>query len=138
MPPQPGVHIGVAAWIYSQNARGVLLLKRAGKDIDGYGTYCLPGGWLDFGETVFQAVEREVKEETGIFVKARRINDVVTCATDDGRWVATVVIDCDWINGMPTVTEPEKCAEVGFVELDRIESGELPLFAPLAEYIRRM
>lgn len=33
------------------------------------GLYCIPGGSLDFDETVIEGVKREVREETGILLK---------------------------------------------------------------------
>jgi ADP-ribose pyrophosphatase len=48
----------------------ILLVKRATVVFKGY--WALPGGRVDAGETVEQAVVREVKEETGLHVKTVR------------------------------------------------------------------
>ncbi len=45
-------------------ARGVVLIERANEP---HG-YALPGGFVDYGETVQQAAVREAKEETGLSV----------------------------------------------------------------------
>jgi len=45
----------------------VLLIKRAKNPLKGH--WALPGGLVDFGETVEKAVVREVKEETGLRTK---------------------------------------------------------------------
>lgn len=37
------------------------------------GGWTLPGGWVDVGEPLSQAVEREVREESGYLVKARKV-----------------------------------------------------------------
>ncbi len=42
----------------------VLLAKRSMKVIKAPGKYCLPGGYLDYGESLFDAVRREILEET--------------------------------------------------------------------------
>lgn len=34
------------------------------------GLWCIPGGKIRFGETLQQAAEREIKEETGVTIKA--------------------------------------------------------------------
>jgi len=58
---------GVSAVVLNE-AGEVLLTRRADN-----GRWCLPGGHMDFGETVEQCVVREVYEETGLAVKVERI-----------------------------------------------------------------
>ncbi|WP_243313473.1 NUDIX hydrolase [Fundidesulfovibrio agrisoli] len=53
------------------SAGRVLLLKRANTG-SGAGAWCLPGGKVDYGQTVEQAVVREVLEETALEVTASR------------------------------------------------------------------
>lgn len=45
-----------------------ILLGRCGKE-PGYGQWVVPGGKIEFGETINQAGEREIKEETGLDVR---------------------------------------------------------------------
>ncbi len=37
------------------------------------GCWTLPGGWVDVGEPLSQAIEREVREESGYIVQARKV-----------------------------------------------------------------
>ncbi len=55
----------VAAFIH--NAQGELLVVRR-KKAPGKGTLDLPGGFADIGETIEEALRREVKEETNLNV----------------------------------------------------------------------
>lgn len=55
----------VAAFI--TNEKGELLVLRRSKE-PGKGTLDLPGGFCDIGETIEEAIVREVKEETGLDV----------------------------------------------------------------------
>jgi mutator protein MutT len=49
-----------------RNGRGeVLILRRAGT-AHGQGGWCLPGGKVDYGETVEQTVRKELREETDL------------------------------------------------------------------------
>jgi ADP-ribose pyrophosphatase YjhB (NUDIX family) len=43
------------------------------KEIMDSGNWTLPGGWVDINESLSEAVEREVREEAGMIVKARKL-----------------------------------------------------------------
>ncbi len=51
----------------------VLILKRAKDELFNRGKWDLPGGKLEKGETIPEALRREVKEETGLDVKVENI-----------------------------------------------------------------
>jgi 8-oxo-dGTP diphosphatase len=57
---------GVGALIFRRDA--ILLVERAGEPLKGY--WSIPGGLVETGETLQDAVRREVLEETGLRVKA--------------------------------------------------------------------
>lgn len=54
------ISVGLSALIINEKNE-ILLEKRSDNSL-----FCLPGGSLDFDETVIEGVKREVKEETGI------------------------------------------------------------------------
>jgi len=70
---------GTCAILLSQ-AGEVLLTRRADN-----GQWCLPGGHLDFGETVEQCVVREVYEETGLLVQIERLVGVYSHPIPPGQ-----------------------------------------------------
>jgi 8-oxo-dGTP diphosphatase len=131
LPPDPNVHVGVAAVV--ERDERLLMLRRGGVGAfasDGHGTWSVPGGWLDLGETPWEAAVRETREETGVEVEARHSDGFVSCLSYNGAFqIVTLFVSCRWIAGEPTVTEPEKCPEVAWVPFRRVRS--LPLFAPL-------
>jgi mutator protein MutT len=63
----------------------VLLIKRAHEPLKG--EWSLPGGAVDVGETLRQAVAREVREETGLDVQVGEVIEVLDRVhrLDDGR-----------------------------------------------------
>ena len=69
--PYPGVVVLV------EMEGNVLLGKRAAGAFAG-GKWCLPGGFVEFGEDFLSAAVREVKEETGLDVKITSIINVVS------------------------------------------------------------
>lgn len=61
----------------------ILLVKRSTVVFKGY--WALPGGKVDVGETIEQAIVREVKEETGLHVKiVRKIGEYHEIGIQDG------------------------------------------------------
>ncbi len=64
LPLSPGV--GVGAVVFNEDK--VLLVKRGTPPSEGL--WAIPGGRLELGETLQQAAEREILEETGVVIRA--------------------------------------------------------------------
>jgi ADP-ribose pyrophosphatase len=62
-------HVAIGGVVFKDG--GVLLVRRAKPPA--FGEWAIPGGSVELGETLKQAVEREVLEETGIMVRAGEI-----------------------------------------------------------------
>ena len=105
----------------------VLLGQRIGSH--GAGTWALPGGHLEFGETVEQCAAREVREETGLELQAFRAapytNDVFAA---EGKHYVTLFIVAESSDGDPVVLEPGKCSGWRWFRWSELPS---PLFQPL-------
>lgn len=104
----------------------VLLGQRAGSH--GAGTWALPGGHLDFGETVFQCAQREVREETGLVLHdlaaAPYTSDVFAA---EGRHYVTLFVSAQ-ATGAPAILEPTKCLAWRWFRWHALPN---PLFPPL-------
>lgn len=61
----------------------VLLIRRADYPYEGY--WALPGGFVEFGETVEEAVVREIKEETDLTCEPVRLVGVYSDPKRDPR-----------------------------------------------------
>ncbi|MDY7041852.1 MAG: NUDIX domain-containing protein, partial [Chloroflexota bacterium] len=70
----------VAANAIVFNSVGQVLLTRRTDN----GMWCLPGGHLDFGESLAQAAVREALEETGLHVEVERLVGVYSAPYPDG------------------------------------------------------
>lgn len=67
------------------------LLARRGKD-PAKGLWSLPGGKLEWGETLEGAVTREISEETGIIIANPLFAEFVEIIQDDHHFVIAVFI----------------------------------------------
>jgi len=61
----------------------IVVIRRRNEPFKGY--YALPGGIVEYGETVEEAVLREVKEETGLDVKIHKLVGVYSDPNRDPR-----------------------------------------------------
>lgn len=91
--------VGVGA-VVIYNAK-VLLVQRAKPPY--VGQWCIPGGKIKFGESLQQAAEREILEETGIQIKAGEpvyTFDIIESKNDETA-IHYVVVDlqADYVAG---------------------------------------
>jgi ADP-ribose pyrophosphatase YjhB (NUDIX family) len=117
-----GLRPGVSALIYDR--RGHLLLQ---KRADG-GQWGLPGGAMEIGESVTEAIVREVREETGLRVKVRRIVGVYSKPAlqvvryPDGNvwhWVS-VCMECTVVGGTLNTIPDEETLALAYFPLARL------------------
>jgi 8-oxo-dGTP diphosphatase len=88
--------VGVFALIFDDEGR-VLLVHR--NDIDWWN---LPGGGMELGETVDEAVQREVREETGLEVVVERLVGVYS---KPQKQEVVLTFRCRVVGGALTPTE---------------------------------
>lgn len=68
----------------------VLLVRRAHHPC--IGSWTLPGGHVDYGERVEEAIKREMKEEVGVPVKIKKLFGVYSDPKRDPRYHTTSVV----------------------------------------------
>ena len=74
------------------NAQDQILLIKRGK-APHYDRWMVPGGSLEWGETLKQGAVREVREETGIEIEIETFVELIEAITPDGSGYHFVIID---------------------------------------------
>jgi len=98
----------------------VLLVKRGTEPNKGF--WSIPGGVLEVGETVQEAVVRETREETNVLVQPRKVFGVSDYIESNGSAVTWhyILIDvlCDYVSGEPfPATDAENARFIPLREL---------------------
>lgn len=93
------------------NERDEILLVRRSID-PGKGIWCLPGGFIEKGETAEEAVIREIKEETNLMAEVEDVIDV--CSQINGFYGDVIVIGYEVRVTRGTITPGDDAREVGY------------------------
>ena len=128
------IKVGVGVYLFDEKNRLLLGLR---KSPHGQGTWCPPGGHLEYGESFESAAKRETKEETGLSIKE---GDLSVCGVtndffkESGKHYITIHLRAQKFEGIAQVLEPEKCAEWRWFELNDLPKN---LFLPAEQFLRK-
>jgi len=119
---EPNVRVGVGVFVFKDG--NFLLQKRQGSH--GAGTWSLPGGHLEFGESFEDTAKREVKEESNLEIKNVRFGAVTNDHfVDEGKHYVTIWMLSEWKSGELKNMEPEKCTHQSWHTFENLPE---PLF----------
>ena len=79
--------VGAGAYVFDK-LRRVLLVRRADDSRSEPGTWARPGGAVEMGETVEEALAREMLEEVGVAIRNPVLHDLSTQCGPKAHWVA--------------------------------------------------
>jgi ADP-ribose pyrophosphatase YjhB (NUDIX family) len=115
---------------------GCLLLVRRGRG-PGAGRWAPPGGRVEFGETLRAAVEREVREETGIAVRAGGLAGWVERTGSEPEPYHFVILDFDAVpEGSTQIVAGDDAVDARWVPL--VEVPDLDLVDGLYDFLIRV
>lgn len=125
--------LGVSAAIWRE---GRVLLVRRGHT-PWKGAWSLPGGRVEFGETLAQALCREVAEETGLLVRSQRLVEALDAIERDGdrapTWHHVILVFACTADGEPVAASDADA--VRWLSPDAI--GDLPTTPDLLRIVTR-
>jgi 8-oxo-dGTP diphosphatase len=100
--------------------------EKASSALHGEGTWTLPGGKMEFHESLQEGGKREVKEETGIDVKKISVIGVSNDMVEDAHFV-TVHLKAEEFEGEAKVMEPVEITKWQWFSLDALPR---PIYKP--------
>ena len=109
------VELTVLCLIHNEDS--YLLQDRVKKDWNGY---TLPGGHIEPGESIVDAVVREMKEETGLTIKAPRLCGVKQFPIEGGRYIV-FLFETDQFEGKLVASDEGKMHWVKITELSNVK-----------------
>lgn len=138
MSDKPRVGVGFGVMVLN-NEKQILLGKRhedpdkADSELHGEGTWTMPGGKIEFGETFEEAASREVMEETSLNIECDDLQfiSLENDAVADAQFV-TIGFLCTKFTGEAKVMEPDEITEWNWFDLDKLPS---PIFFPSQKVI---
>lgn len=117
--------VGCSATILDPTKQKILLTRRADN-----GHWCVPGGYMEPGESISEVCAREVLEETGLHVQVKRLVGVYTTPhhlleyADGNRWQLVVLhFETECIGGELKVSN--ETTELGFFSRTEAESLQM-------------
>ncbi|MDE0582886.1 HAD-IIA family hydrolase [Planococcus sp. A6] len=122
------IKAGVAGIIFDK-AQHVLLMKRADN-----GLWGIPSGHVEPGETVEEAIIREISEETGLKVKVNRligvysdpVSQVFSYSNGNISHFITTCFECEVVGGT-LIKESEESLDVHYFAFNELPENLLPM-----------
>lgn len=132
---KPGIGVGV---MVIQDDKILLGLRnpdkiKASSELQGQGTWTMPGGKVEFMETLIDAAKRELKEETNLDATELDILCISDDMTDTAHYVTVGFIVKEYI-GEVKAMEPDTILEWKWFELDKLPDN---LYEPSAQCIKK-
>jgi 8-oxo-dGTP diphosphatase len=122
--------VGVGVFIFKNGK--FLVGHRGGSHASG--TWALPGGHLEFGESFEQTARREIAEENGLEIENIRFGAVTNDVfSEENKHYITIWMISDWKSGEPKILESEKCLEWRWVDFDNLPEPRFPSWSRLFE-----
>jgi len=132
--------VGAGCGIIVLDGKGRILLglrnsdaQKADSELHGEGTWTMPGGKLEWGETFEQSAIREVKEETDLDVREIEVFCVQNDMNEYAHFVTIGLVARKWSGAVKTM-EPDEIVEWRWFDFNALPKN---IFMPSAKCIER-
>jgi 8-oxo-dGTP diphosphatase len=125
-------HVGVNVFIVRD---GRLLLGKR-KNIFGDGTWGLPGGHLEPGESMIEAAGRELMEETGLRAEGFEFSNIAS-ECGEGKDHIQIGFATKNVEGDPELKEPDRCSAWDWFALDALPDVFPPHLTQIENFISK-
>ena len=126
----PDPRVGVGTFVFRDGK--FLMQQRQGSHGDG--TWSVPGGHLEYGETPEDTSYREVLEETGCQIENIRFVAVTNDFFEkEKKHYITWWTISDWKENEPYIAEPDRCVAQMWTDFDHLPQ---PLFLPWEQLLK--
>ena len=126
-------HINAGCGVMVFNNKNQLLLGLRNEDetvadceLHEEGTWSMPGGNIEYGETFEEAGTREALEETGITVRNLEVFCVQTDKNEHAHYISVGMVAREF-DGTPEVKEPDVIVKWEWFDLDKLPTN---IFTP--------
>lgn len=119
------------------HAESVLLVQR--RHPPNSGRWGFPGGKIEWGETLLQAAERELWEETGVLAQAEQVittYDSLSPEPQPTYHYVLVAVQCRWLSGVGEARSD--AADVCWLPISELASTQLDLIDGVADILQLM
>ncbi|MDP3772180.1 MAG: NUDIX domain-containing protein [bacterium] len=129
------IKVGIQGIILDNLKKKVLLGKR--KNCFGAGSWGLPGGHLEFGESFEEAIAREILEETGLIAQEVKVFGVFNTRVLPASHHIQIGCFVEVYKGVPRIVEPDKCEVLDFYDLDALPKAIFISSQPILDEFRK-
>ena len=126
--------LAVKAFIVHNNK--LLVVKRSKDDIQMPNIWELPGGRLNPGEDPFLGIIREVREETGLYIKPLLPMSINHFQRDDGQTITMIVSFCKPIGGRLNISHEHQ--DIEWIDLNIAKEKITKFYFKDIDYYNKM
>ena len=122
--------VGLGVFIFKDGK--FLMIERQGSH--GAGSWSVPGGWMEPGESFEETAKREIKEEVGIKIRNLRFGAITNnIFPEDDLHSVTVWMLSEYDSGEVENLEPQKISRIAWKDFDSLPPQ---LFKPWDELLK--
>ena len=125
--------VGVAAIVMED---GKILLGRRAANSTFPGYWCIPCGYVEYDEDIYEAVVRECQEETGLVIKQESVFTALSNFHNPENHTVGIWFTAEVTGGK--LQAGDDIDEVGFFELDEIPPLAFPTDSEIIERLKRV